>query len=365
MKRIVSVGIAAVILLFPSLLCPKLLHGQSPTKKGKSPDKAPEKSASAAPIAAAVATVDGQTLTEDDLAPVVAGQLRPLHDQEYQIKKKALDTLIGQKLLDIEAKKKGLASSDKLLEQEVDAKIPDPTDVELRALYAVQREQLGRTFEEARVQLQSTLRNAKIRQARQEYTAHLRDQAKVAILLNQPRVQVAVDPARVRGNPNAKVMIVEFSDFQCPYCRQVEATLKSVLAKHHDTVALAFRDLPLTQLHPLALGAAEASRCAAEQGKFWELHDAMFADQSGLDRNGLIEKARKLQLDEKQFEGCLSSEKYKAQILQDSQEGGNVGVSGTPGFFINGIFLNGAQPESAFEKLIEEQLAAAPVDAKS
>jgi protein-disulfide isomerase len=176
-------------------------------------------------------------------------------------------------------------------------------------------------------------------------------------MLNPPRVEVAVDPARVRGNPKAKVMIVEFSDFQCPYCGQVEGTLKSVLAKHQDTVALAFRDYPLSQIHPLAQGAAEASRCAGEQGKFWEYHDLLFGDQAGLDRNGLIAKAAKLQLDAKQFDACISSEKYKAKIQQDNQEGVRAGVSGTPGFFINGVFLNGAQPESAFEKAIQDQLA--------
>jgi protein-disulfide isomerase len=250
-------------------------------------------------------------------------------------------------------------TTEKLYEQEVDAKVPEPTDVELNAIYVVQKEQLNRSFEEVKTQLQQNLKHAKTQQARQEYSAHLRDQAKVAILLSAPRVQVGFDPARVRGNPKARVMIVEFSDFQCPYCGQVEATLKSVLAKHENTVALAFRDLPLTQIHPFAQGAAEAARCAGEQGRFWEYHDLLFGDQSNLDRNGLIAKAAKLQLDAKQFDACISSEKFKAQVQQDNQEGLRAGVSGTPGFFINGIFMSGAQPEATFERAIEEQLAAA------
>jgi protein-disulfide isomerase len=304
-----------------------------------------------------LATVDGQAITDEDLAPFVQSQLRPLRDQEYQIKKKALDNLINQKLVEAEAKKKSV-TTEKLYEQEVDAKLPEPTDAELNAIYAVQKEQINRPFEEVKPQLQQTLKKAKIQQARQQYSAHLRDQAKVAVLLSQPREQVSFDPARVRGNPKARVMIVEFSDFQCPYCGQVEATLKSVLAKHQDTVALAFRDLPLTQIHPFAQGAAEAARCAGEQGKFWEYHDLLFGDQGNLDRNGLIAKAAKLQLDAKQFDACISSEKYKAQIQQDNQEGMRAGVSGTPGFFINGIFMSGAQPEATFEKAIEEQLGA-------
>jgi protein-disulfide isomerase len=303
-----------------------------------------------------LATVDGQPITEDDLAPSVQSQLRPLHDQEYQIKKKALDNLITQKILEAEAKKKGL-TTDKLLEQEVDSKVPEPADAELSAVYTVQREQLNRPFEEVKTQLQQNLKRARIQQAKQEYMAKLRQRANVTILLGPPRAQVAVDPARVRGNSKAKVMIVEFSDFQCPYCSQVQIALKNVLAKHQGEVALAFRDMPVTQIHPLAMGAAEAARCAGEQGKFWEYHDLLFGDQSKLDQPGLMEKARVLRLDEKQFEACISSEKYKAQVQQDSQDGMRAGVTGTPGFFINGFFMSGSQPESAFESAIQEQLA--------
>ena len=306
-----------------------------------------------------LATVDGKAITEEDLAPMVAGQLRPLHEQEYQIKKNALDTLIGQKVLEAEAKKKGM-TTEKLYEQEVDSKVPDPTDAELSAIYAVQREQLNRPYPDVKPQLQQNLKRARIQQARQEYAEHLREQAKVAVSLTPPRIQVNVDPARVRGNPKAKVMMVEFSDFQCPYCGQAQGTLKTLLAKHEGNLAIAFRDMPLPQIHPMALGAAEASRCAGEQGKFWELHDLMFADQAHLDRAGLLEKGRKLQLDEKQFETCLTSEKFKAQIQQDAQEGMTAGVSGTPGFFINGIFISGAQSEATFEDLIQQALRTAP-----
>jgi len=330
--------------LFAFLLFPILSIGQS---------SAPLKST------APLATVDGQAITDDDLAPYVASQLRPLREQEYQIKKKALENFISQKLIEAEAKKKGL-TTEKLYEQDVDAKVAEPTDVELNAVYAVQREELNRPFEEVKAQLQQSLKKAKIQQARQEYSVRLRQQANVSIVLGPPRMQVGYDPGRVRGNPKARVMIVEFSDFQCPFCGQVQGTLKNVLAKHEDTVALAFRDLPVSQIHPLALSAAEAARCAGEQGKFWEYHDALFSDQNHLDPGGLQNKAQKLQLDEKQFESCLTSEKYKAQIQRDSQDGMRVGVSGTPGFFINGVFLSGAQPEAAFEKLIQEQLAAFP-----
>src|SRR5215831_18527830 len=157
-----------------------------------------------------LATIGGQPITEDDLAPYVQGQLRPLREQEYQIKRKALDNLINQKLLEAEAKKKGVATTDRLLEQEVDSKIVEPTEAELSAIYAVQKDQLGnRPFQEVKTQLSQNLKKARIQQARQDYYAHLREENKVAVLLGPPRVDVSFDPARVRGNPKAKVMIVE------------------------------------------------------------------------------------------------------------------------------------------------------------
>ncbi len=356
MKSLLSTGVAGMLLLCPSLLCAQTTAKATVSAKvEKAGDKTPPKATTEKASPEPIATVDGQAITEEELMTAAQGQLRSLRDQEYQIKRQALDNLISQKILEAEAKKKGV-TTDKLLEQEVDAKVPEATDAELRAVYAVQRDKFGKPFEESKIQLQSTLKNARIQQARQEYTTHLREQAKVAVLLSPPRVQVAADPARLRGNPNARVMIVEFSDFQCPYCRQAEATVKNVLAKHEGVVALSYRDLPLTSLHPMAMGAAEAGRCAGEQGKFWELHDAMFADQAGLDHNGLVAKATKLGLDQKQFEACLTGEKYKTQIQQDSQEANRFGINGTPAFFINGVFLNGAQPEAVFEKAIKDEL---------
>jgi protein-disulfide isomerase len=310
-----------------------------------------------------LATVGGQPITEDDLLPSVASKLISLRNLEYQMKKQALDNLIDQKLLEAEAKRKGI-SADKFLEQEVDTKVAEPTDAELNAYYLAQKAELNRPLNEAKAQLEPSLKQAKVQQAQQAFYAHLREQAKVVVLLSPPRVEVSVDPARVRGNPKAKVMIVEFSDFQCPYCGGVQATLQSVLAKHPDTVALAYRDMPMSKIHPLARKAAEAARCAGEQGKFWEYHDLLFADQSKLDQDGLMNKARTLKLDEQQFESCLGGEKFKAQIQQDSQDGMRAGVSGTPGFFINGIFLSGSQPESAFENLVQGQLSASSASPK-
>jgi len=304
-----------------------------------------------------IAMVAGQPIYENELQSSVAPKLMQLRNQEYQIKRQALDNLIDQKLLEAEAKKKGV-STDKFLEQEVDAKIPDTTDAEAYAYYLGQRNQLNRSFEDAKTFAKNSLKQAKIQQARQDFYAQMRKEAQVAVLLQAPKVDVSYDPARVRGNPKAPVMIVEFADFQCPYCQAVESTLKSVLVKHEGQVAIAFRDMPLTQIHPLAQGAAEAARCAGEQGKFWEYHDLLFTDRK-LDKDGLENEAQSLKLDQKQFDSCITSGRYKVQIDQDAQDGRKAGVNGTPAFFINGVFMDGAQPESAFEEKIQDALATA------
>jgi len=303
-----------------------------------------------------VATIAGQPIYEDELQSAVTPKLAQLRNQEYQIKKQALDNLIDEKLIQAEAKKKGV-STDKLLEQEVDAKIGDPTDAEAYAFYLGQRSQ--GPFDDAKAQMKASLKQAKLQRARQDFYTQLRKGSQVAMLLQPPKVDVSHDPARVRGNPKAPVMIVEFADFQCPYCQQVEPTLKMVLAKNEGQVAISFRDMPLTQIHPLAQGAAEAARCAGEQGKFWEYHDALFANQNKLDKPGLLEQARSLKLDDKQFDSCLTSERYKTQIEQDAQDARHAGVNGTPAFFINGVFLNGNQPEATFETTIQDALAVA------
>lgn len=301
-----------------------------------------------------LATVGGQPVYEEDLNPSVNGQLLQLRNQEYQVKKNALDDAINKKLLELEAKKKGI-TTEELLKQEVDAKVQPPSDAELQGFYVAQKDRLGKPFSEVKEQLRQSYVQAETQQRRQDYMKELRERNNVAILLAPPRVQVAYDRARLRGNPKAAVTIVEFSDYECPYCRQVEPTVKQVLAKYGDEVRLSYRDYPLQAIHAHAEIAAEASRCAEEQGKFWEYHDQLFAG-SKLDKDALMEYARNLKLDEKQFDSCLASDKYKADIEKDSGEGRKAGVNGTPAFFVNGVALSGAQSQDAFARLIDDEL---------
>jgi protein-disulfide isomerase len=317
---------------------------------------APALSAQTNPPREPVARFGDQVIYDEDLLPSIAGQLWQLKNQEYDLKTKALVNVVNQRLLEAAAKTTGL-SIDTFLEQTVDRNVAPPSAAEVEAYYLAQKDRMNQPLIELKPRLEQALMQAKRQQARQDYFDQLRKSSSVTILLHRPKIEVTADPARTRGHSDAPVTIVEFGDFQCPFCREVQSTLKAVMDKYQGKVRLGFRDFPLRQIHPQAQSAAEAGRCAAEQGKFWEYHDLLYANQGKLDPNGLKEQARTAALDVDRFDACLIGGKFRPQIESDLQSGTGAGITGTPGFFINGVPLTGAQPLSEFEKIIDSQLA--------
>ena len=189
----------------------------------------------------------------------------------------------------------------------------------------------------------------------------------------QPTPQAAPAPSRIenpnidddpiKGKKDAKVTIIEWSDFQCPFCKRFyEQTLPSIQKEYIDTgkVRLVFRDFPLG-FHQNAQKAAEAGECADEQGKFWEMHNTMFekgsGDGTGLNVDDLKKYAKDLGLDTKKFDSCLDSGKYASEITKDTQEGQTYGITGTPGFLVNGVPIKGAVPFANFKAVIDVELA--------
>ncbi len=171
------------------------------------------------------------------------------------------------------------------------------------------------------------------------------------------RYKIPTDGFPSKGPANAPITLVEFADFQCPFCRQWEQqTYQPLLDKYAGKIRIVYRDFPLTQIHPNALPAAEAAQCANEQGKFWEFHDKLF---EGQDLSPAIydQYAQELGLSMTQFDQCVSTEKYKAAIEADSQFAEQLGINSTPTFFINGLAIVGAQPISVFEQVIDKELA--------
>ncbi|MFY0575369.1 DsbA family protein [Cystobacter fuscus] len=173
---------------------------------------------------------------------------------------------------------------------------------------------------------------------------------------SEPAVQnIEVGNAPVTGAKNAPVTIVAFSDFECPFCGRVVPTLHQLEQEYKGKIRVAFKNQPLP-MHPNAKPAAEAALAAHEQGKFWEYHDKLFANQRALDRASLEKYAQELGLDVNKFKAALDSGKFTAQVTADMAEAGRVGVTGTPSFFINGRSLVGAQPVDAFKRIIDEEL---------
>jgi protein-disulfide isomerase len=170
-------------------------------------------------------------------------------------------------------------------------------------------------------------------------------------------VDVSVDDDPAQGPEDAAVTIIEFSDFQCPYCARFDAeTLPQILSNYGDRVRFVYRDFPLTSLHQYAVKAAEASECADDQGAYWKYHDLLFQNQSALDDASLKNYAASLGLDTAAFNQCLDSDSNMSEIQKDYQDGIAAGVQGTPAFFVNGVLISGAQPYSVFQAAIEAAL---------
>jgi protein-disulfide isomerase len=306
-----------------------------------------------------LARIGDQAVYEEDLLPSLGPQLLQLKNQEYELRMTALRNLINQRLVQEDAKESGL-SVQEFLAKKVDLTTPPPSASELESYYLNHKDPLGRPFDEIKPQLVQTVTQIKVQQTRNEYVERLQQKAGVSILYSRPRVEIDTDVSRIRGKVDAPVTIVEFADYECPYCQAAEEAVKQVMDKYQDQVRFVFLDFPLRPIHPLAQQAAEASRCAGEQGKFWEYHDRLISKGARLDPEGLQEQARQLGADLDRFGACLQSRKFEARVESDVVSGYKSGVSGTPTFYVNGVALVGNQPASAFTKIIDAELAALP-----
>ncbi|MFH0869968.1 MAG: thioredoxin domain-containing protein [archaeon] len=171
-------------------------------------------------------------------------------------------------------------------------------------------------------------------------------------------VQLGNDP--VRGNASDPIIIIAFSDYECPFCRKAEMTIRDIEQQYAGQVVLIFKDFPLTQIHKDALNAALAAECAREQGKYWEYHDYLFDHNDKLDIGSLELYALQFNMSAEKFNSCLESQKFKYEIDSDIKAATAAGVSSTPTFFINGIAVVGAQPEEEFTKIINSELSSSP-----
>lgn len=333
--------------------------------QGGSADAA--KAAEAPKSTGPVAEIDGKPVALAELEKAAEPQfkqleqqkqamLKQLEDSRHKILEGALNDLIDDKLIEAEAAKRGL-SKDDLVKAEVESKLQPVTTDDVSKFYEENKARVGgRTLEQLSEQIKTYLQQQRADQTRGEFLSSLRQSHKVKILLEVQRANVEVGNAPTKGPATAPVTIVEFSDFECPFCSRVNPTLAQVREKYGDKVRIAFRQYPLP-MHPKAQKAAEASLCAHDQGKFWELHDAMFANQQELAVDQLKAKAAGLGANAEQFNQCLDSGKHAKQVADDMAAGSAAGVSGTPAFFVNGRFISGAVPFEQIAPIIDDELA--------
>jgi protein-disulfide isomerase len=304
-----------------------------------------------------VADVNGERISLQDLKQASGEPLAILEDQAYKLKQQKLGQMIGERLLAREATRRRI-SVDALIEAEVTSKAAAVTAEEIHNVYEFNKSQLQKPEPEVTDQIRTYLRDQRVATRRQEFVKSLQSQAKVSIYLVPPppfRSDVGLEGPS-RGPADAPITIVEFEDFQCPYCKKAQSTLEQVLLRYKDKVRVVHRDFPLQPLHPASQKAHEAARCAEEQGKFWEYRELLYKNAPAAGPEQLNDYASKVGADSSAFKQCLESGKFKTLMQKDETEGDRLGVQGTPAFFINGRLLSGAQPENEFTRVIDEEL---------
>jgi protein-disulfide isomerase len=312
---------------------------------------------------AVVAEVGGKPITLAELEAALAPQLEQIDRQRRKILEDGLGQLVEERLIEAEAAARG-TTPEQLVAEEVAAKAGAISDEEVAAFYEANKARVGnRTLEQLEPQIRSYLMNQKGAEARATLVASLRAKHPTRILLEPDRAPVVAGDSPAKGPADAPVTIVEFSDFQCPFCSRVNPAIAEAREVYGDRIRVVFKQYPLN-IHAQAQKAAEASLCAHDQGKFWELHDAMFANQGELGVDQLKAKAAELGLDAEQFGTCLDSGKHAEQVAAEMQQGIAVGVSGTPALFVNGRFLNGAVPFTEIAKLVDDELARKGIDVR-
>ena len=310
-----------------------------------------------------VARLGDRTITVADLDAKwreldAASYMRSTQEQ-YDLRSRVLDLMVGDYLIEQEAKKRGV-TADQLLASELPKRVTEVSEADLQTAYMQMRGQMnGASLDQVRPALKAYLERQRQTGAREAFVAELRAKASgIDVSLDPPRYPVPPSTEQpVRGPADAPVEIVEFSDFQCPFCGRATPTLNQIRKTFGDQVKIVFRDFPLTAIHPQAYQAAEAGECARQQGKFWEYHDALFANQRALSEDDLKRHAAEIGLDAAKFAACLDGGQAKAHVDADLKEGEALGVSSTPSFFINGRFVAGALPYATFEQIIKDELA--------
>jgi predicted DsbA family dithiol-disulfide isomerase len=303
-----------------------------------------------------VASVNGVAITQKQLDDSIAARIYPLQQQLYAIRKAALENLVVSRLLEVEARARGVsveAVRQQLTEGEIRV-----TRVQVEETYAQNASFFASMSpDEARERLRLDLEN----QARMKHyragLERLRKKWPLEVNLAEPAFALELDDGAspARGPAKAAVTIVEFSDFECPFCRDVQPALEEIIETYDKDVRLIFKHLPL-EGHRNSLPAARAAYCAGEQERFWQFHDALFA-AGDLSPPGLLDRiAADVGLGIARFQDCVKSEQSRTAIIKDIETARSLRIDSTPSFLVNGRLIKGALSFAEWQKIIEREL---------
>jgi protein-disulfide isomerase/Skp family chaperone for outer membrane proteins len=307
----------------------------------------------------------GGSIKAKDLKDQLQGEVQKMNEEILDTYKRAGENMVIRKLLDEEAKKQGLSGAEALVEKT--ASTSAVTDEQIKAFIKENKEQIEKdpkTGKKIKVdqkvleqQVRMHLENQDKQGRVQALVGGIRANAKVKFKLEEPRTQLS-EPAHAPflGGASAKVVIHEFSDFECPFCSKGRAVVDQIHAAYGDKVKVLFRHFPLN-FHQNAKPAAIASICAQKQGKFWEMHNKLFENQRGLTEEAFKGWAKEIGLDATSFDACLKDESVGKIVDADMEAASKIGVNSTPTFFVNGRKVAGALPFEQFKAMIDEELA--------
>lgn len=322
-------------------------------KKGSS--NAPATSNPAPSGSTVIAKFNGVPITDEDVKKVAGSKLAQAEMEIYDVRKDAIDQIIEDRLLEAEGQKKK-TSKDQLLKERIYDKIKIE-DREIEKFYNEKKSQMqGKTLEESKSNLRGFIFRQKYQEQYDQLIKGLKKTADIEVLIKAPKIEVAEGDSPALGPKDAPVRIVEFTDYQCPFCGRARPTVNQILDTYKGKVRYVMRDFPLS-FHKDAMKAHEAAHCAGEQGKYWDYSKKLFGNQSAIKVDDLKNYAGELKLNTGKFNECLESGKYVEKIRQNQEEASKVGVSGTPAFFVNGRMLSGARPFESFKEIIDEELS--------
>ena len=302
----------------------------------------------------AIATVNGLSITDEDVRKAAGVKFAQAEMELYDIRKGAADQIIADKVLEKEATKQN-TNKDALLKSEVFDKIKI-SDSDVKKFYDDKKDRFGgKSFDDVKGNIRGMLFSEQHNKIYNEYLAKLKKSNDIAFLIKAPKIEVPEGDAPSMGPKDAKVHVVEFSDFQCPFCGRARATVNKINEEYKGKVRYVFRDFPLS-FHKDSAKAHEAAHCAGDQNKYWEMNKKLFNSQQDLKVESLKKYAQEVKLNSKKFDECLDSGKYGDRVKKEIEEGSSLGVSGTPAYFINGRMVSGARPFEDFQAIIEEEL---------